>query len=189
MRITLLLTLACLCCGCAKYEFDLLEPRDLARHIAPKTDTIVPVDPLEYRLRAVDNRLVMRIYNNTSDEIQLSGERSTVVDPRGQSHPIRGQTILPNTFAKLILSPPRPRVEPYGPTWGFGVGVGVSRHDHHHPVFNDPYDYQPRYFDIYDDASNLYWEWDGESTVHMTLTFRRCEQEFRHPFTFHRVKM
>src|SRR5690348_12149073 len=79
--------------GCASYEYDLTQPPDLRRHVATKTDTVVTIDPLEYRLVTVDNRLVMRIFNPTDDAIQILGEKSTVVDPTGQSHPIRSQTI------------------------------------------------------------------------------------------------
>ena len=39
-------------------------------------------------LRTVENRLVLQIQNKTDDPIQLLGERSTVVDPGGQSHPL-----------------------------------------------------------------------------------------------------
>src|SRR5262245_44628212 len=81
--------------GCAKYEFDIVDPPELAGHIGSKSDHDVEREPLEYRLRAYDNRLVMRIYNKTDDPIHLQGDRSFVVDPDGQSRPLRSQTIAP----------------------------------------------------------------------------------------------
>src|SRR5205814_908677 len=82
--------------------------RDRARHIGAKADQVVRVDPLEYRLRSYDNRLVLSIFNPTQDPITLAGDRSYVVDPKDQSHPLRSQTIAPNTFVRLILPPMRP---------------------------------------------------------------------------------
>src|SRR5881394_1297012 len=82
--------------GCARYEFDLVQPQDLARHIGSQSDETVRVDPLEYRMRAVENRLVVRIFNPTTDPITLAGDKSYVVDPAGQSHPLRAQTIAPD---------------------------------------------------------------------------------------------
>jgi len=130
MRSATALCLLCLLAtcagGCATYEYNLVQPAELARHIGSKADETVTVDPLQYRLRTVDNRLVMRIFNPTEDPIELVGARSTVVDPSGQSHPLRGQTIAPNSFMKLIFPPRRPQV--YYPSAGptFGVGVGTA---------------------------------------------------------------
>src|SRR5437879_2762117 len=113
--------------GCAKYEYNLVKPPDLARHISANTDTVFTLDPLEYRLRTVENRLVMRAFNPTSDVIELVGPKCSVVDPDGQSHPLRSQSIAPQSFIKLIFPPPRPQVyEPYyGPYWGVGLGVNT----------------------------------------------------------------
>src|SRR5215210_6904866 len=98
-RIFPLLLLA-LSLGCARYEYDLASPPELRAHIATKTDTVMNVDPLVYRWRTVENRLVVRIFNPTDDPIELLGDKSTAVAPDGQSHPIRGQTIAPQSHAK-----------------------------------------------------------------------------------------
>src|SRR5689334_8058091 len=95
-----LLVAAALLTGCARYEFDLVSPPNLARHIGGQSDEAVRIDPLEYRLRASENRLVMSIFNPTADPITLAGERSYVIAPDGQSHPLRTQTIAPNTFVR-----------------------------------------------------------------------------------------
>jgi len=49
--------------GCAKYEYNLVKPEAIARHIGRGTDEVFAVDPLEYRARTVDNRLVLRVFN------------------------------------------------------------------------------------------------------------------------------
>src|SRR5215218_6311688 len=91
--------------GCTRYEYDITRPTDLAMHVGTKQDAIAPRQPLEYRFRTVDNRLVMSIDNKTDDTIQLQGDRSSVVDPSGQSHPLRTQPIAPQSFIKQILPP------------------------------------------------------------------------------------
>jgi hypothetical protein len=179
--------------GCAKYEYNLVKPPDLARHIGTGTDAVVTVDPLEYRLRTVDNRLVMRIFNSTEDAVELLGPKCSVVDPEGQSHPLRSQSIAPGSFIKLILPPPRPRVyDPYyGPTIGVGVGVGgrVDAYPYSRYRYYDPYPPEPRYLAVYDENDVTYWDWRGEGECRVVLTFRRGEKEFRHEFLFRRQKL
>jgi hypothetical protein len=192
--------------GCARYEYALVEPREFTRHIGRNVDQVVEIDPLTYRLRSVDNRLVIRIFNNTDDTIALLGDQSTVVDPTGQSRPLRSQSIAPRSFMRLILPPPRPVVyDRGGPT--FGVGVGVSRrvsavvqpppdglpdrrdfHTHHNdwePYFRD----EPHYFAVYDEGDAFFWDWRGTGEARVNLVYRRGESEFRHSFVFRRVKM
>ena len=189
MKPLLPLIVLCFASGCAKYEYDIVNPPDLHAHIGTKVDATTSVDPLSYHWRTVDNRLVVQIFNPTSDPIELLGAKTTVVAPDGQSHPIRGQTIAPNSHAKLILPPPRPHVYDSGPTFGVGVGMQVDARDRGFPY--DPYydDTRPRYLTIYDDASALYWDWNGETEVRLSLVYQRGEQSFRHEFTIKRKKM
>jgi hypothetical protein len=190
MRAALLLV--CLTAGCAHYEYNIVEPADLSRHIGAKDDAVVAIDPLEYRLRTVDSRLVMRIYNRTNDPVELLGEKSVIVDSHDQSHPLVSQAIAPQSFIKLILPPYRPRYGPYGPTFGIGVGARVERgYDPYFPYRPyEPYDF-PRYFTVYGGAAEaLYWDWEGDSDASMTLVYRRGGgKEFQHRFKFHRQKM
>jgi hypothetical protein len=72
------------------------------------------VDPLEYSMRTVDNRLVVRVFNPTDDAIELVGPRCSVVDPDGQSHPLRTQSIAPGSFIKLIFPRRARRLYDYG---------------------------------------------------------------------------
>src|SRR6266498_3521198 len=76
-----LLLLLMLLPSCARYEYNLTQPPDLASHIGSQTDHVLSRNPLEYRFRSVDNRLVMRIFNRVDQPIQLLGDRSTVVSP------------------------------------------------------------------------------------------------------------
>src|SRR5262245_51336259 len=100
----------CLLSGCTPYEFDMLEPPDLAAHIGRQEaqEVVFSRDNLEYRLRAYEGRLVMLISNSSDDAMQLVGEESYIVAPDGQSHPVRGQSIAPHSYMKLILPPMRP---------------------------------------------------------------------------------
>src|SRR5688572_29923198 len=62
--------------GCARYEYQVLRPLELSGHIGAKEDRIATIDPLEYRFRGVENRLVVRIFNLSDDAIQLLGDQS-----------------------------------------------------------------------------------------------------------------
>jgi len=218
MRSALVLCLLCLLAtaagGCATYEYNLVQPADLTRHIGSKGDEVVSVDPLQYRLRAVDNRLVMRIVNPTEDPIELVGPRSTVVDPAGQSHPLRAQTIAPNSFIKLIFPPIRPHV--YDPSPTFGVGfygyhhVDAYPYPYYYPYYYPyrPYSFGPwygpyypafGYYDYYggpqylavvDENDATYWDWPGSGgQMRLVITYRRAGKEFQQTFVFNRQKM
>src|SRR5262245_50127092 len=108
LNVPLLTLFGLLVGGCARYEYDVVRPDDLTGHVGTKEDVVFTRDPLEYRLRTADNRLVMRIYNPTDAPITLLGARSSVVDPDGQSHPLPSMTAAPESFIKLILPPLRP---------------------------------------------------------------------------------
>jgi hypothetical protein len=184
------LILTWLLSACTRYEYDIVHPPDLATHIS-KQEVSVPREPLLYRMQVVDNHLVMLIDNPTDDPYQLLGEQSTVVDPGGQSHPLRPMAIAPHSFGKLIIPPVSPRYYyPYNS--GFGVGVGtVIVHDHRHHFVDDPdyfVDEEPRYLAVVDD-NLLYWDWKGEGQIRMTLMFqRRDEKPFAHDWVISRSK-
>ena len=197
MRFASALVLLLFATGCAHYEYNIVQPDNLQAHIASKLATRVKLDPLEYSFRAVEDYLVIRIYNTANDPIHLVGERSTVVSPEGQSHPLRPMTIAPGSFIKLIFPPMRPRLEPVGPTIGIGFGMRAGRHFFApgYPV-GYPYAYppyyaydEPRYFIAYGPDESYYWDWDGETDVTATFVYRRNDKEFQHRFVFHRQKM
>src|SRR5688572_22465805 len=166
-----------LLCGCARYEYDLIHPPELRRHVGEKADEVIRLEPLEYKLRSVDNRLVIRVYNRGDVPLLLLGEQSVVVAPDGESHPLRGRTIPPGSFVKLIFPPLRPRFERGGPTFGVGVGVGVSR-DRYHGVggahdYPSPYSDEPEYYTMYEPSEALYWDWHGETDARAILVYAR----------------
>ncbi len=188
LRPAILLNLLMLVTGCARYEYSIASPDNLRGHIGTKTDHVVTVEPLTYRFRAVDNRLVVRIYNETEDAIALEGERSTVVSPGGQSHPLRSQSIAPGSFIKLIFPPIRPRLPPSGPTIGFGIGARVDARDAD-CLEDQSVSAKPRYLTMYSPDEALYWDWDGESEVSATFNYRRGDKALQHRFVFHRQRM
>lgn len=195
MRATFLLTFCALISagGCAHYEYDLIEPADLAQHISTKADVIIPQDPIRYEARSASDRLVLFIYNQSDAPIKLQGEDSFAVDPHGESHPLPTRTIAPGTSTKLVFPPVRPTFRESGPSLGFGVGVGVSSASHYHHgggyhyghAFYDDY---PRYYRLEDDGT-IFWEWTGDGTsVKVRLVYSQGEKTFHHDFTFRRVK-
>src|SRR5438045_534703 len=146
MRPNYFLFLLLLAGGCAKYEFDLTQPPDLATHVGRDKETILKRDELEYRMLSVDGRLLMHLVNPTDDPIELLGPQSTAVDPAGQSHPFRSQTIAPHSFIKLVLPPLRPVYPTPGPVFGIGVGIHAFLDpDRFGPAFEDPLWDEPRY--------------------------------------------
>src|SRR3954447_27044936 len=111
--------------GCAHAEFDIVHPPDLAQHVGTKQWATAPAGPVKYRMIAYEDHLVIQAHNRTDQNLLLLADQSTVVDPAGQSHPLplRNQTILPNSFAKLILPPVRPQLVPTGPAINIGFGA------------------------------------------------------------------
>ena len=109
--------------GCAKYDYVLLEPGDGEQLIVRDKRLVVPQEPMTYRLGRVDGRLLVRIANPTDEPIRIVGERSYVVDPEGETHPIGGGTIAPHAYIDLILPPP-PQVYRSYPRYHFGAGLG-----------------------------------------------------------------
>jgi hypothetical protein len=182
-----LILLLCVAAGCANYEFDVVRPQDSAKHVGKSEDAIVKLDPLEYRLRTIDGRLVIRIFNPTDDNVSLLGDRSSVVAPDGQSHPLQSQSIAPNSYGKLILPPQRPQIERTGPSFGIGFGTVIGDRRRFNTLQGDTFD-EPRYFTIVDD-SNLYWNWDGESQVRIRLFYDRNGRNFSDEMVIARKKM
>lgn len=201
LRVALLLLVAGPAVGCTRYEFDVVAPADLAQPVGTKQWVTAGQDPLEYRLLTVENRLVMQIHNPTADAVQLLGDRSVVVDPRGQSHALRSQTIAPDSFVKLILPPMGARVERGGPTFGFGVGLGLGSAGYRGRRgyssygglgYDDAYGLdEPLYYAVIDPSDNTYWEWDGEGQARLTLVYGRAGdpgKTFTHAFVLRRRK-
>jgi hypothetical protein len=113
--------------GCAKREIMLVEPAEFAQIISRKEQAVIAQEPVEYRLREYDGRLLMRIDNPPDGEqpVTLLGERSYVVDPSGESHRLRGGTLAPASYM-IVEVPPVFYPYYYGPRVGFGFGTSFN---------------------------------------------------------------
>jgi hypothetical protein len=188
MRTFFLLTLLLFLVGCSHYEYNLLEPQDLAQHVGTDADARFTVDPLNYYLRSYEDRLVMRIENPTDGSIELLGDQSSVVSPDCQSHPLRAQSIAPKSYIKLIFPPLRPRY--WGPSLGIGMSGTFGRADWPHGPYpyRYPEDYGPYYFYVADDNA-YYWDWEGAGPMRVNFIFQRGPDRLTQSFVFARVKM
>ena len=63
------LLLAAAVTGCARYEYVLLEPADVAQPIPDGGQLDVPIEPLEYRFADLGERLYVRVQNSTDDAL------------------------------------------------------------------------------------------------------------------------
>lgn len=181
-RSSLFLALVLTTVGCAHYEYDVLQPHLKDNRVGTKEDLTVAIDPLRYELRSVDNRLVVRIGNPTSEVIEVVGVRSAVVDPAGQARPVRSQPIPPGAFMKLILPPVRPEyVASGGPRLGYSGGIGPREFGY--TQWDPPVEYTLR------DGGETYWDWRGETNATLTLVFKQAGKEFTHTLAFSRVKV
>jgi len=184
--------------GCANYEYDLVRPAELARHVGTKAWESVALEPLEYRLRTSDNRLVMLVYNRGDRTVRLSGADSVAIDPAGESRPVAARTIVPGSYVKLIFPPLRPQVVG-SPSVGLGVGVGFSN-AYGTPYrdglgFGGPYygpydDLSPRYYSVYDPNNQTYFDWPANAEVRLLLAYDvEGAERLRHELVFRRRKM
>ena len=199
MKSLLYCLAAALLVGCASYDFKITQPPALARVVSSAPQRIA-TEHMTYHMQALENRLVVQIFNETAQLVQLLGEQSVIVDPHSTSHPLKSQAIAPHSFAKLILPPLRPQFERQGPGFNFGVGTSVSSYSPYAPYapysgyypyaayypYSAFYPYYPRsafydygpyqepaqYMDIYEDSDNSYWDWDGEAPIRLSITYQ-----------------
>ncbi len=185
--------------GCARYEYELIEPADVAQRIGTKESIVAPMEPgVRYEARTHSGRLVLSVFNESDEPLKLLGEDSYAVDPRGESHPLPTRTVAPGSSTKLIFPPVRPTFRQSGPSFGIGLGVGLGsarrrgyygagRYGH----FGDPFydDVHPRYYQLADDGTT-FWNWTGSGTeVSVRLVYERADGErFHHDFAFRRVR-
>ena len=187
--------------GCARYEFDVVGPPEFAQHVGTTEWGSAVREPIEYRFITVEGRLVVQVYNRAAGAIRLAGDRSVVVGPDGQSHPIQPQTIAPGSFVKLILPPLPPRLERTGPGVGFGVGIGLGSAGGRRSYDALGYDGlgyggagglydEPRYYAVIDPNDGAVWPWDGEGEARLTLPFGAADgTTFTHEFRLGRRKV
>lgn len=175
MRFLLLPLLVLISIGCTRYEYDVISPRTGPELLTAGTedDVVLDLAPLRYRLRTVENRLVVRIFNPTAERLVLVGAKSSVIDPEGQARPVRTQALPPGAHLKLILPPVRPQYVASGGGSGVGVrgggayaGPGMGRGE-----FGLGYD-EPTVYTLRD-GGEVYWDWRGETQAKLSLVFAR----------------
>ena len=174
--------------GCARYEFVLVEPSQLAGTIG-KEGFPVPYEPLTYRLAKRHDRIAMTISNSTDSPVMLVGNKSYVVDPGGQTRPLIGGTIAPRSHIGLFL-PPEPQVYRAGPILGPGFGYYYGSGPYFGPGFGyyyEPFYALPMYY--YLENAPHYWEWKT-GQVQMRLFYEQTHTNtFEHHFVFLRQKV
>jgi len=168
--------------GCVMPTYRVLQPPGVVP-VAGKQQVVVVYDPLEYRLSREHDRLLVRIWNPTNDRIVLVGSRSFVVDPQGESHPLRDRIIAPHSFTWMLL-PPTPITYAYpGYGWGWGPGWGwgwAGYPPYPGPLYGGAYFLPPpvSYAQIY---TAYDWVWKT-GAARLRLTYERDNKFFEHDF-------
>lgn len=170
-----LLAAALSLCGCVSYQYRLVEPKGVTQPISEQA-AIVSYAPLEYHLSKYHDRLLMEITNPTDEQITLRGERSSVVDPAGESHPLRGQVLAPRSFGRLLL-PPQPLTVAYPDYWGWGPYWGP-----YSPYWGPYYGwYGPPPMSYAEFRTAYDWTWK-KGLIRLRLTYDRKGTTFEHYF-------
>lgn len=183
LLFSLSFAIAVLASGCRTYNYRIVEPANLAGTITDKTLNVV-YDPLEYRFERWHDRLGMTIENTTGDRVTLRGNASYVVDPKGESHPLRGRTIAPHSYIRMLL-PPVPAVYPatsYYDWWGPGFYSGFGYPYSPYWGFPDDFYYGPvtRYYEV---ITPYDWRWKS-GPARVNLSYGRGGTTFEHKFVF-----
>ncbi len=168
-----------LCAGCETIEFDAT-PQGVGQpiRVTNDQDTQITLQPLTYRMRADEGHLVLWIQNPTSTPVELVGDKSTVIDPNGDPHPLDGQTIFPDSSAKFVLPPINE-----GPSQPPVTGTAVPGNQYDQPGFIGlPDENQTQ------QARDASWQWDDELEIELNLVFRSGDQQFEQHFSIRRVR-
>ncbi|MCI0365295.1 MAG: hypothetical protein L0Y44_14345 [Phycisphaerales bacterium] len=172
--------------GCATYEYVLVEPVEFARTIG-REDVAIEREPLTYRFTDLKSRLGVKVVNPNDEPVTLVGEKSYVVDPAGQSYPMRGGTIAPDSFVAFTI-PPAARMYDAGPRFGVGVGFGSYSDGGFYGgsvghTFYDDGGWYPASYEVVN-----VWQWK-EGRVTLRLMVERTGQMIEHEFVFLRRKV
>lgn len=180
-KFFLLSLVAVLLCGCQTYNYRIVQP-STAAPVVGNQPVSLKYSPLEYQLSRDQSHLILRITNPTDERIILLGERSFVVDPQGESHPLRGRVIGPHSYTRLLLPPiPFSYAHP-DPTWAWGWG---GYHDPFWGPFYGPGFYGPPPLE-HDYVYTIYdWHWKT-GPVRLRLTYEQANKTFEQNFEFDR---
>jgi hypothetical protein len=164
--------------GCQSYMYRVTQPPGIAQPVTDKP-AILRYDPLEYRLVREKDRLSMQITNPTDDRIVLLGDRSYVVDPMGESHPLRTQILGPHSFSRMLL-PPIPFTFAY-PDWSWGWGWYWGPYYPFWGPYWGPAYYGPPSVSYYQINTQYDWTWKT-GPARLRLTYDRNRNPFEHDF-------
>jgi hypothetical protein len=162
--------------GCQTYVYRVVQPPGITQPVTDKPVTL-RYDPLEYQLVGYKDRLAMRISNPTDDRIVLLGDRSYVVDPLGESHPLRTHILGPHSFTRMLL-PPIPFTYAY-PDWSWGWAW--APYDPFWGPFWGPAFYGPPSVSYYQVNTQYDWTWKT-GDARMRFSYDRSRRLFEHNF-------
>lgn len=171
--------------GCARHEISIIEPSEYAT-VLGREETAIEREPVEYRFNDLQGRLGVRIINHNDEPITVLGERSYVVDPYGQTRPMRGGTIAPRSFIAFSI-PPVSTVYRQRSGFTFGVGAGRFSRGHHYygggfgTGWGDPWDYATV-------ETVRDWSWQT-GDVRLRLVYEADGEPIEHEFTFLRERI
>lgn len=163
--------------GCASYHHRLIEPVEFAGAIRTE-DFVTSSPPIRCVWNTVEDRLVVRVFNDGEEDLLLDGARSVLVDPAGQSRPLRSLTIAPGSFARLVLPPYRSIGYASGPMLSVGVGVSSGGGRYYPPL-------SPPSTVIVGDRESS-WDWPAGGVVRLSLQLARDGQSFSRAFVIER---
>jgi len=169
--------------GCTTYQYRVIKPPTTAPPVASRPVTI-HYDPLDYQLYRYRDRLAMHVTNPTDDRISLLGNRSYVVDPQGESRPIRSRVLGPHSFTQFLFPPipftyAYPAYWAYGPGWGWGY-IG-SWYDPLWGPWYGPGWWGPPPVSYARVITPFDWSW-GRGLARIKLTYERKGKTFEHDF-------
>lgn len=181
----LMLLSAWLVCGCQHFDFRMVEPAQGAQ-VIQKQPVTLSESPLDYRIVRRHDRLAMTIMNPTDVPVTLLASKSYVIDPHGESHPMRGGVIGPHSHMRVFL-PPVPAsmtfyssypMYAYGP-WGPFYG----------PYYDYPFwPYAPTYSYSYNIITPFDWRWKS-GPVRLQFGYDQAGKAFEHRFTFEKYRV
>ena len=173
--------MALLLTGCHAYQYRIVQPPQ-ANNVITDKPVAVHYDPLEYTFARVREGLALRITNPTTNQVVLRTDRSFVIDPRGESHPVPGTIIGAHSYTRMFL-PPRPAtaevVGYYGYPWAYGPGFYGYGAPFWHGYY-DPFFYGPSV--TYLQLTTPYdWLWKT-GPIQLHLAYEHSSQPFEHNF-------
>jgi len=166
--------------GCQSYMYRVVQPPGITQPVKDHTVSL-PYDPLEYQLVRYEDRLAVRIMNLTDDRIVLLGDRSYVVDPLGESHPLPNEILGPHSFIRMQLPPSPLTFASTDWSWGWAWGWGWGPYDPFWGPYWGPRYYGPPPVTYYQIVTRYDWTWKT-GAARLRLTYDRNRNTFEHDF-------